>query len=518
MRTLAFMIGLLGAMLSSSSQAEFPGDEYVLDILKARVDTFKQGTGIVVGMVDSTGVRFVSYGTTHVDRDTPVDENTIYEIGSITKVFASIVLTDMVLKGEVDLRDPVAKYLPDRVALPTLGDREITLRHLVTHRSGLPRMPDGFIYGGDNEYYTIGRMYEFLSTCTFAADIDEKFLYSNLGFGLLGQALANREGTDVETLFKRRVSGPLGLDDTRFQLNDEQTERAAGGHDWNLEPTVLLNFDALEAAGSLRSTASNLISFLKANMGLVDSPLWKTFQTSHVDRDNAIGGRMDIGMGWLLLENHGREIIWHGGATFGNMAFAGFDKEARRGVVVLANARGVYDDFGLHLLDPQVKLLRLDDPPGKPEAVDIDVEKLRPLEGEYAIGPNQILIIRIEDGRVMGNYNEGMALEMKAASETELFFEIAPFVAEFTKRKGKVTEVIWRGYGDGEVTGKKLEFYRSPPKRARLEEDLNRYAGRYEFEDKDLIFSLSVEGGELVLRADDQLPMKLIRIPDGFFA
>ena len=514
------LISLLAwASLWGAASAGFPSDDEVLQILKARVDTFKQGTGIVVGMVDSTGTRFVSYGTTHAGGSTPVNEHTIYEIGSISKVFTALVLADMVRKGEADLRDPVQTLLPSAVSLPELNGRRITLKDLVTHRSGLPRMPDNLPAGFHSEHgeYSVERMHTFLSECTLVADIGEKFLYSNLGFGLLGQALANRDGSDLETVLGSRITRPLGLIDTRFQLSPEQESRRAGGHDWNHAPMPLLNFDSMMGAGSLKSTAADLTRFLALNTGLIDSDLWSTLQLAHVDRENAIGNKVDIGMGWLTLTLHGRELILHNGATFGNMSFAGFDKEARRGVVVLANARGYYDDIGLHLLDPEVKLFRYEDPPEEPVAVEIDVEKLRPLEGEYAIAANQVMIVRIRDGKVYGNYNEGIELEMKAASETELFFEIAPFVVEFIKNKqGDVTEAVSRYFGR-EQRGKKLDFYRSPPKRAKTTEDLDRYVGRYKVSE-DLTIEISIADNGLMVASEGQLPMKLIRTPDGFFA
>lgn len=518
-RHFCFIVAIVLGFSSGTIHAEFPTDEEVLAILRARVDTFKQSTGIVVGMVDSTGTRFVSYGTTHAGGSTPVDEHTIFEIGSISKVFTSLLLTDMVLKDELDLRDPVATHLPPNVTPPTMGSRQITFKDLVTHRSGLPRMPDNFTLGSHAErgYYSVDSMYAFLSTCTLVADIDEKFLYSNLGYGLLGEALAHRAGADFETVLLNRICEPLGLRDTRFRLSEEHLPRQAGGHDWNHRPVPLLNFDAMRSAGGLRSTAADLTRFLAHNIGLIDSDLWHTLQMSHIDREDAFGRKIKIGMGWLLLDQHGRELVFHNGATFGNMAFSAFDKEARRGVVLLANARGIYDDIGFYLMDPEAKLFRFKEAPEDPVAADIDIEKLRPLVGEYAIASNQILIIRIEDGKILGNYNEGVDLEMKAVSETELFFESTPFVAEFLKNKeGNVTEVIWRAYGE-ETRGKKLEFYRSPPKRAPGNEDLSRYAGRYEVSD-DLTIRLDVEDGVLVARSGAQLPLKLVRTPDGFFS
>jgi len=403
-------------------------------------------------VVDATGSRFVSYGTTHADGTAPIDENTIFEIGSISKVFTSIILADMVRKEEVGFRDPAQKFLPSEVVLPTSEGRVITLGHLATHRSGLPRMPNNFAHGvgGMTDPYPLERMYEFLGKCTLASDIGEKYLYSNLGFGLLAQILANHAGTDLETLLVNRVCDPLGLKDTRFELSAEQQTRAAGAHDWNHNPTPPLNFDAMKGAGSLRSSAVDLLHFVAVNAGLVDSALWPTLQLAHIDREDAIGKRVDVAMGWHTLYVHGREIITHSGATFGNMTFSGFDKEARRGVVVLSNSRGMIDNIGVHLLDPDTKLFRIEDVSEKPQPVEIDIEKLRPLEGEYALGPNQVFVVRIEDDKLFGSNNEGIEMEPKAISETELFFEMTPHRITFKKsKKGEVEEIVFFSFRPG---------------------------------------------------------------------
>ena len=109
-------------------------------IFPQRIDKQHQSVGIVVGVIDSTGRRTVSYGKFDEDDKRPVDADTIFEIGSVTKVFTSLLLADMVQRGEVAL-DPVAKYLPSGVKMPERNGRQITLEDLATHTSGLPRLP-----------------------------------------------------------------------------------------------------------------------------------------------------------------------------------------------------------------------------------------------------------------------------------------------------------------------------------------------------------------------------------------
>src|SRR5688572_17204855 len=148
------------ALLSRGAFAQLLSDAEIRKILVDRVDTQRQSTGLVVGVIEPSASRVVSYGKPAVDGDT------VFEIGSITKVFTALLLADMVERGEVALTDPVAKYLPETVKVPERGGKKITLEHLATHTSGLPRLPGNFFPRDEaNPYadYTVGKLYDFLS-------------------------------------------------------------------------------------------------------------------------------------------------------------------------------------------------------------------------------------------------------------------------------------------------------------------------------------------------------------------
>src|SRR5262249_55292167 len=180
-------------------QQPLPSDSAVRALLASRVQTFpdtgKHGTGIVVGLLDASGRRrILAVG---------VDSNGVFEIGSITKTFTATALADMVEHGEVGLDDPVAKYLPDSVHVPTRNGKQITLLDLATQSSGLPRMPSNMTPQDPmNPYadYSVQQMYAFLAGYQLTRDIGASYEYSNLGVGLLGHALALKAGTSYETL------------------------------------------------------------------------------------------------------------------------------------------------------------------------------------------------------------------------------------------------------------------------------------------------------------------------------
>ena len=176
----------------------------------------------------------------------------MFELGSITKVFTALLLTEMVTRGEVALDDPVSKYLPGSVKMPARNGKQITFLDLATYTSGLPRLPDGIPSVGDNPYaaYTVEQLYAFLSNHTLRFDPGTHYEYANLGFGLLGHVLALRANTSYEDLVVSRVCAPLGLEDTRISLTASMRERLAQGHLSNLNATP--NWDVPTLAGAAR--------------------------------------------------------------------------------------------------------------------------------------------------------------------------------------------------------------------------------------------------------------------------
>src|SRR5262245_32121737 len=133
----------LVALVAAIALSVIPNDE-VRRILADRIDAQKQGVGMGVGILEPGDRRVVAYGKLDSGDARTLDGNTVFEIGSITKVFTSLLLADMVRRGEVALDDPVSKYLPGNVRMPRRGGREITLQDLATHTSGLPRLPSPF--------------------------------------------------------------------------------------------------------------------------------------------------------------------------------------------------------------------------------------------------------------------------------------------------------------------------------------------------------------------------------------
>jgi len=397
--------------LALPAVAQIAPDAEIRRILAERIDPKNQSVGIVVGVMEPSGRRVVASG--------PVNGDTVFEIGSVTKVFTSVLLGDMVRRGEVALGDPVAKYLPDDVKVPERGGKKITLAHLAAHTSALPRLPSNMeMKDPANPYadYTVRQLYDFLSTYELTRDVGAQFEYSNLGVGLLGHALARRAGTDYETLVRTRILEPLGMKSTSITLSKSMKERLATGHDAELKPVGNWDLPTLAGAGALRSTANDLLVFLAATLGYTKTPLAPA---------NALA--------WGVAKIEDREFVSHNGATGGYVSFVGFEPKRRTGVVVLSNASTALgiDDIGRHLLAGTP----LQKPPKARKEVQVDPKVLERYTGRYELAPNIILTVTRDDAHLYAQLTGQPRFEIFPASETEFFYKVVDAQITFSDQR-----------------------------------------------------------------------------------
>jgi CubicO group peptidase (beta-lactamase class C family) len=233
--------------------------------------------GIVVGILRGGDQWVAGYGSFDAGQQPP-DEDTIFEIGSVTKVFTTLVLAEMVLRGEVALDDPAQKYLPSNVPMPKWRDQEITLRHLATQTSSLPRLPANLwktVKDQANPYanYQVSDLYEFLSGYRLKHPIGRRVEYSNLGMGLLGHILGLAAGKSFEELVSDRILRPLGMNNTSITLSPDQQGRLAPGHTSDGKVTANWDIPTLAGCGALRSTARDVLHFMAASMNRATSSL-----------------------------------------------------------------------------------------------------------------------------------------------------------------------------------------------------------------------------------------------------
>lgn len=449
---LALIAGSIGCALTLAQ----PAPTALNSILDNRIVESKKVVGFVVATLDANGPKIAARGRVSADRDVTPDGNTVFEIGSITKVFTSLVLAEMTERGEVSPDDPVEKYLPPGSKMPTRNGLPVTLLDLSMQVSGLPRLPANLSPKDlTNPYasYDGKQLLDFLGRAQLASDPGEKYAYSNLGAGLLGFALASRAGLSYEALVRKYVLEPLGMKDTAVTLSAGQRDRFARGHNAALAPVSPWDFDALAGAGALRSTANDMLKFLGAAMVLSDTRLKPAFERLLAARKPTGTPDLDIAMGWHIWRKFGSTVVWHNGGTGGFRSFIGFNPETRRGVVVLSNTFFDSDDLGLHLVDDRYPVKRYDAP--KPE-LRLDPKLLESYAGEYELAPGFTIVVTREDARLYVQATNQPRFEIFADKENEFFLKVVEARMTFVKdASGRAASLVLH-QGGRDTPGKRI--------------------------------------------------------------
>lgn len=424
---------VLACHAAPAAAQHFLPDAEIEAIIRARIDEGR-AVGMVIGVLEADGsTRIVSFGEAGPDAR-PLGPRSVFEIGSISKVFTGSMLADMVARGEVSLTDPVVNHLPDGVSMPTRAGREITLLDLSTHHSALPRLPGNMAPSDpSNPYadYTFEQMYEFLSVHELRRDIGSEFEYSNLAVGLLGHALARAADTDYEGLVSQRIFDPLGMSMSAITLSGETQAWMVRGHDQQGNVTSLWDVPTMAGAGAIRSNMEDMLVFLAANTGPPESDLERSMRASHEVRETMAEG-MAIGLNWITRSVGEDRIIWHNGGTGGFRTFLGFDPDLGVGAVVLTNSAHGADDIGFHLLNPDVPLAPAPVPPAERIEVEVSEAILERYVGVYELTPEFSVTVTLEGSSLFVEATGQPTFPIFAESDTEFFLKVVDAQITFT--------------------------------------------------------------------------------------
>lgn len=363
--------------------------------------------GASVAIIDNGKTSFYTYGKKTINGSDLISEDTVFEIGSITKVFTTLLLADMWAKGEVQLDDPVEIYLPG-IQIPERDGKKITIRHLASHTSGMPRTPDDFLPSDLSNPYadiSVDDLYRCLSTCILRAPPGRQFEYSNFGMSLLGHILSIKAGSSYEELISERIAAILGMKHTSVSLTHGMQKEFATGHNmrqpvgnWDFTPTTA-------ACGGLRSNIKDMAYFLAANMNNNSSSLHRLLSQCHKEQYRPMPAYA-VGLGWMLSTSNQAEIIWHNGGTGGFRSYIGLNQKRNIGIVILSNSTEDWpDEFSLLILDPDYKR------PSINRSLANDPSYLNQFKGIYTAilpdgRPNQELTISIF-GKLLGSMFSG---------------------------------------------------------------------------------------------------------------
>ena len=447
------VLAVIAGMSAPELRAQAQPDR-LRSALVNRIDEAKRGTGVVVGLLTPDGRSFTTYGRVSAGGSEPTAE-TMFEIGSITKVFTALLLADMVERGEVALDDPVQKYLPASVIVPSRGGRQISLADLATHTSGLPRIPGNMDASDmDNPYarYGSAELYTFLASYMLPRDPGAQWEYSNLGMGLLGHALSLRSGMSYEALLRRRVFDPLGMKSTTT-FNSEQQVRRATGHDENLSPVSWWDFDVMAGAGAIKSTATDMLVFAEAAMG-GDTPLKAAFARMTSLRRPHQNGSMQQALGWGILTLMGTEILAHDGGTHGFRSQLMVDSTHKRAAIVWINGGGAQgvNDLATYAVEPRSQLPML---PAARTAIALDEATLEGYVGTYPLSPTFVITVTREAARVFGRATGQPRFELFAETRDKFFLKVVDAQISFTRGpQGEVNGLVLHQNGKDQPASK----------------------------------------------------------------
>jgi D-alanyl-D-alanine-carboxypeptidase/D-alanyl-D-alanine-endopeptidase len=294
------------------------------------------GVGLVIGVIDGDRRMILAYGETVRGNGQKPRTNTIFQIGSVTKVFTATLLAIYAEKNVVNYDDPLQKYVPTGITVPSKGGRKISLLDLATHYSGLPRT---VTTGGPT---SVNKAYNILENTTLLSKPGDTWAYSNLGFGFLALAVADAASNPRwVSLVEKDIAKPLNLvDTTSVDLNGAPPQRSAQGYTKAGNPTgsTMPGWPALGGAGQLYSTPDDMMKFLSFNMGLTQTPLNSLLPDLHKSWRPITGqtGKSQ-GLGWQIIETKTR-TVWKNGTTPGFHSYIGFCKAKKSGVFVLSNS------------------------------------------------------------------------------------------------------------------------------------------------------------------------------------
>jgi serine-type D-Ala-D-Ala carboxypeptidase/endopeptidase len=342
------LLAKLSRRLRSNRQHAAPGTDPAQATANAHVAVTAPNSALAIAIVTPGGTRHVFAGNIDGKGSSPPNADTSFEIGSISKTFTAAMLVAMERQGLVKLDTPLDELLPAENRLGKQTPSPVTLEQLATHHSGLPRLPWGLpMFAG--MYFTPRQPYRFIGESTLMrwlrrreVQTGRRYLYSNLGYGVLGEVLARRAGRGYPEALRRFVLDPLGLDATHA----EPTSPCAQPHSALGRRVPGWNMRALAAAGGLRSTLADMTRWLQANMQ-DQAPLDARLYTARARSGNPC---RNVALAWQVDGTGEQRAIWHNGRTGGSSSFAGFVPARGIGVVVLSNAAVSVDRLGLQFL------------------------------------------------------------------------------------------------------------------------------------------------------------------------
>lgn len=293
--------------------------------------------GVAVAIFYQGKEYLFNYGVANLQSSTPISSDTIFELASITKIFTTSALSVLVQQGKVKLTDPISSYLPTLANTQGLAIDQVRIIDLATHTASFPRDIAGF---GADKNDQAGFM-QSLKSWQPTNPIGSNYLYSNVGFGLLGKVIANASGQDYQTLLTTIVTSPLGMNNTFVTVPASSGRNQAQGYNPMGNPAPAYQPGFLYGGGAVRSSARDLLAFMEANLGVKANvpPLLQTALLKAQQPYYQVKPGFSMALGWQRMTKSGTLLLTKNGMNQGFSSFIGFAPTQKIGVVVLANKR-----------------------------------------------------------------------------------------------------------------------------------------------------------------------------------
>ena len=309
-----------------------------------------QNCALSIGISQNGVTHFYNYGEVSRGSNQLPNENTLYEIGSVSSTFCGLLLAQAVSEKKISLEDDICRYLPGKYPNLQFDNKPILIKHLANHSSGLPGVPENLKVQANfdslNPYknYTTMQVLSYLKTVSLIEAPGSVTDYSSLGMALLGFILSEIYHQSFDSLIQEKICTPVHMNSTRTQVSKEQEDRFAPGYDHDGQSTPHWELNAFAPAGGLRSTTSDLLTYLDYNLA-------EQSEATRLAHRISFSSKQSLGLGWFIKKTtQGKTLVWHNGGTYGFSCFCGFIKESKCSLVILSNSPGSLDFIGLRVL------------------------------------------------------------------------------------------------------------------------------------------------------------------------
>jgi D-alanyl-D-alanine-carboxypeptidase/D-alanyl-D-alanine-endopeptidase len=397
--------------------------------------------GLSIGYIEGKHYGIVHLGSSN-RAGKKADNLSVYELGSVSKVFTSLLLADAVARGEIDLNATADVANPAGIRFPSRDGRSIKWIDLSTHRSGLPRLPSNLTPTDLTNPY---RTYDSKKAAAFLNDYElprapgESQEYSNFAASVLGYLVAQNAGKSYQQLLTERIAKPLEMPDCTVSLSSDQRKRRATPHDRFGSAASPWTFADLPGAGGVHATMRDMMRFAGAQLKPPTGKLGEAIELAWKQQRGADASGPAMGLGWMIAGDG--QTRWHNGGTGGSHSAIFINREINCAVVILCNTAlmNEIDQLAMQMImkaaGQDVKLEpkeATDDPSGK---VAVDSKHRHRLEGRYRLAPTFIFDVRDRDGHLMVGITNQPTNEVYPDSPTRWSYRGVEATLEFKLTK-----------------------------------------------------------------------------------